>query len=538
MRSLYIFLALSIALVLRLYPTIVSGLPFSVDAWSPIRNTELLIEYTPIRLDDEVFDGYNNYWPGVSLFGAVFSQVTGIRPINLMAAIVPLAGGLTVLFFYALISRLSQNHKLAFFASILLATAFPYTLFMSGVTKETYANPIYMLSILIFLGSSKWRKILLFTIVSVALVLSHHLTTLVTIAVLASITLASSIARAGKGLSFDNLRLILVSILTATAALYFILFAYRGLKLALTASDILSVASYQTISFAAALYLTLKPHNSSRARTLLLCSSSAAIVSLSVLLCTKRPIVPEAPILPSHYILYAVPFILASPLVVLGLGRLREMQCEECMLPFFWFTTILGLEGYAVFGNSPLGLTLAYRTLNFLCIPLAILCAAGLERLYMRTNKPLNQRLKNLVATASLLLILTINSYNMYAAVSLQERYMGYFWLYRLPEYRASAWISTAAEDQVVAGDMKASPLLKEYFNVNVDVLQGLRYLTGKASSEPKILYIYNQMQYNGYVFYGGYTIDMPIGWTEKTFALNLIYSNGLVKVHKGVEGA
>ncbi|MEM3554117.1 MAG: hypothetical protein QW658_04080, partial [Candidatus Bathyarchaeia archaeon] len=199
MRSLYIFLALSIALVLRLYPTIVSGLPFSVDAWSPIRNTELLIEYTPIRLDDEVFDGYNNYWPGVSLFGAVFSQVTGIRPINLMATIVPLAGGLTVLFFYALISRLSQSHKLAFFASILLATAFPYTLFMSGVTKETYANPIYMLSILIFLGSSKWRKILLFTIVSVALVLSHHLTTLVTIVVLASITLASSIARAGKG---------------------------------------------------------------------------------------------------------------------------------------------------------------------------------------------------------------------------------------------------------------------------------------------------------------------------------------------------
>ncbi|MEM0054323.1 MAG: hypothetical protein QXL89_09085, partial [Nitrososphaeria archaeon] len=101
-----------------------------------------------------------------------------------------------------------------------------------------------------------------------------------------------------------------------------------------------------------------------------------------------------------------------------------------------------------------------------------------------------------------------------------------------------SAWISTAAEDQVVAGDMKASPLLEGYFNVNVDVLQGLRYLTGKASSEPKILYIYNQMQYNGYVFYGGYTVDMPIGWTEKTFALNLIYSNGLVKVHKGVEGA
>ena len=534
MRSLYVFLALSIALALRLYPTIVSGLPFSVDAWPPIRNTELLIKHTPIHLDDEIFDGYNNYWPGVSIFGAVFSQVIGLRPVDVMATIIPLTGGLTVLFFYAIINKLSQNHKLAFSASILLATSFPYTLFTSGVTKETYANPIYILSILIFLGSSRWRKILMFTIASAALVLAHHLTALVTIAVLASITLATSITRARNGLSFDNSRLLLASILTAVTALYFILFAYRGLKLTLTPSDIFSIASYQTIAFTAALYLTLKPHSSSNARTIILCSTSAALVSLIALFYTKRPIVPDAPILPSHYILYAAPFILASPLAVLGLGRLREMQYEECMLPFFWFATILGLEGYAVFGNSPLGLTLVYRTLNFLCIPLAILCAAGLDRLYMKTSKPRNQKLKNLMATAALLLIVTLNSYSMYAAVSLQERFMGYFWLYRLQEYNAGSWVSSTCGNNIIAGDVKFAYLLKYYFGSNVDEFHGLLYLAGKSFSKPHILLAYDQMKRNGYVFYGGYSVDLPEDWMERAGNLSLVYYNGIVNVYAG----
>ena len=62
-KYVYIALILLIGLFLRLYPTLLSGQPLSTDAWSPIRNTELLMEHTPIHLDDEVFDGNNNYWP-------------------------------------------------------------------------------------------------------------------------------------------------------------------------------------------------------------------------------------------------------------------------------------------------------------------------------------------------------------------------------------------------------------------------------------------------------------------------------------------
>jgi hypothetical protein len=346
------------------------------------------------------------------------------------------------------------------------------------------------------------------------------------------IALATSITRFRRGLSLDKSSLLLVSILTVVTALYFGFYAYRGLKLTLTLSDWLSAGSYQLIAFALALYFTSKPHTGSCTRTVLACSTAVVLVSLFALLCTKRPIIPGAPRLPSHYLLYASPFILASPLTVLGLGRLREMGGEHHTAPLFWLVAILGLEGYAIFGDSPLGLTLAYRTLNFLWPPLAILCATGLYRLYLTAGGLHARKLTKFMAATLLLLIAALNSYNVYVAVSMQERYMGYFWLYRIPEYKAGMWIASTS-NQTVAGDVKASYLLKDYFNVKVDVYQGLKYLAG-SGAKPQILLVYDQMLKNGYVLYGGYSVDLPENWTEKLYDLNLTYSNGHVNIYGG----
>jgi hypothetical protein len=531
-KCLYAIIAFSVALAIRLYPTFLSGLPFSTDAWSPIRNTELLLERTPISLDNAVMDGYNCYWPANSLFGAVFSQATGLKPMVAMAFGIPLAGALTIPIFYALICRISGSRRLAFFSSILLATAYPYALFTAGVTKETYANPLYVLSILIFMSRGKWRKTLLFAVASSALVMAHHLTALVAIAVLATIALASSIVRARRGVSPDRSSFLLVSILTAATALYFWLYAYRGFKVAVTPSDLLSAASYQVLALAVTLYLTFKPQKTSNWKTPLTCIASAAIISLIAFLCTKRPITPDAPTLPSHYMLYAAPFILASPLIVLGVGELRGMPSENSHAPLFWLSALVGLEAYAVFGDSPLGLTLAYRTLDFLCIPLIILSALGLQRLYKARGG--SRRAAKAAAITALIAVAALNSYNMYASVSLQERYMGYFWLYRQPEYCAAAWVKGTACNQTIAGDVKASYMLSDYFGLNVNALQGLQYLTGKTGSKPQILFTYEQMERNGYVIYGGYSVDLPENWMEKTFQLNLIYSNRVAHIYAG----
>ena len=532
-RYLYVTLPFFLALLLRLYPMLISDMPFSTDAWPLIRNTELLLGHTPIHLgNNEVFDGYNNFWPANTLFGAVFSQVTGLEPVVAMGLGIPLAGALTVLIFYVLVNKATGNIELAFIASLILATAFPYSLFTAGVTKETYANPLYMLCILLFLTGGGWRKTLLFIIASTALVMAHHLTAFVTIAVLASVTLAATIVRVWKGLNVDKFRFLHVSILTVVTALYFWLYAWRGLKVTLTFSDWLSAGSYQVVTFSLALYFTVK-HRHSHVRTLLTYFVATAFVFLFAFLCTQRSVVPGAPTLPTHYLLYVTPFILISPVMVLGFGALR-IGDEHGIIPVFWLATILGLEGYAVFGDSPAGLTLAYRTLNFLCLPLAVFCAAGLHRLHGTSSQLHIRKLARVTAAIFLALIVTLNSYNVYAAISLQERYMGYFWLYRTQEFQAGAWIRNTVSEQTVAGDVKVSYLLKGYFNLEVDTVQGLLYLTGKGSSKPHILFSYNEMLGNGYVVYGGYSVDLPKNWTERTFNLNLIYSNGLVKIHSG----
>ncbi len=530
-KYLQLTLILLIALSLRLYPAISSGLPFSVDAWSPIKNTDLILNFTPISLDSGILDDYNRYWPANSLFGAVFSQATGLTPIVAMAFGIPLAGALTIPIFYTLIYRVSGSRKLALFSSILLATAYPYTLFTAGVTKETYANPLYVLAILISLSRRGWREMVLFTVTSLTLVMAHHLTTLITIATLAAITLASLIIRIRRGASPDHFSPLPLLILTALTTLYFTLYAHKGLKVTLTLSDLLSATSYQILTFTIALYLILKPQNHLNWRTILKCTASAAIIFLIVFLCTRRPLTPDAPILPSHYLLYATPFILMVPLAVLGLGELRSRGGNN-LIPLFWLSTLAGLGAYAVFGDTPLGLTLAYRTLNLLCIPLLALSAYGLYRLYEAYTGSQRQKIVKVAAITALIAAAALNSYNLYASVSLQERYMGYFWLYKQPEYYAAAWIKGAASNQTIACDVKTSYLLTNYFGLNTNVLQGLQYLTGRTGSKPQILITYEQMVKNGYVIYGGYSVDLPENWMEKTSQMNLIYSNKVTNIY------
>jgi hypothetical protein len=205
----------------------------------------------------------------------------------------------------------------------------------------------------------------------------------------------------------------------------------------------------------------------------------------------------------------------------------------------FWLASILGIGAYAVFGCPDLGFGLAYRTVNFLWPPAALLCALGLKGLYSRAGGFHNRRivagLTKAAGVLAFLAIVLVNIFNVYAAVSLEERYMGYFWLYKAQEYEAGSWTSAFTYGNgTIAGDVKASYLLKDYFNLKVDVFQGLKYLAGKGDLGHELLYIYGQMLRNGYVLGGSYSVDLPRNWTERLYVLSLLYSNGPVSVYGG----
>jgi len=525
----YMILPVAVAVLLRVYPYLISGLPFSVDSWPSIRYAELLLSRTPVPLNDaSVFSSRYNYL-GEKLFGAVISALTGLQPLDAMAFFVPVAGAFSILIFYALVNGL-YGERVSFIASLFLATAFSDVILTAGVKGETYAHPLYLLLILLFLNQRLgWRKkTLLFTVTSASLVLTHYYTAILTAAILASMGLGAIIMRAKEGASLEARNLMFPAILAGSIFMYFLLYANWAFDF-VSSIDWLSAASYQAVLFSLTLWLTLKPQN--RKEIAFMCPMVSAAAFAFAWLATRRSLVPGAPILPAHYILYAGPFIAAAPLCALGYGMMGKMRGEQHATPLFWLATVLGLEGYAIFGNADpgLGLTLAYRGVNFLLPPLAIISAVGVHWLheYGRLRKTVK------VGAAVVLFILSANVYSVYAAVNLQERYMGYFWLYRLPEYRAAAWVKGSAGNLTVAGDVKTLYLLKHYFDVNVDAFQGFRYLAGDAQ-KPQILFIYDQMLKNGYVVYGGYSVDLPENWMEKASSLSQVYSNGLVNVYVG----
>jgi len=530
---LFILVPLLIALCLRLYPTIITGMPFSTDGWPIIKNTQLLLSHTPVPLSSKIFDGYDNYMPANSLFAAILSEVTSIAPINIMALGIPIVGALAIPIFYVLVNKVTRNSKISLIASILLATAFPYALFTAGVTKETFASPIYMSLILLFLLKHNWKTTLLYTTVSIALVLSHQATTFLTIVVLSTLTVGLYVSKGDKeqNVNSNKSNILFVGILSTAAALYFGLYATPAIILTFTPSDLLTVGAYVVLATGTIVYLIHRNVKPTQKRTMLKCTVSFLAPAVIMFLITKIPMLPGAPILPLHYFVYAVPFLITTPLIIYGLNDLNKNNFP-LIVPLFWLTAVLSLAIYTVFGNVPGGEGFVYRFLNFMLPPMAILTAIALYKVY--TSKTLHfetRKISKFSAIALIAVITVTSTFSLYAAVSLQEPYLGYFWSYKPSEYAASDWIALNGNNQTITGDVKTQCLLNGYFKVNVNVLPGLNFLDG-ASSEPSLLYVYNQMKTNGYVLYEGSPVSLPANWISKLANYNVVYANSEVTIY------
>jgi hypothetical protein len=245
---------------------------------------------------------------------------------------------------------------------------------------------------------------------------------------------------------------------------------------------------------------------------------------------TRKSLLAGAPVLPVHYLLYLSPFVVLLPLMMLGFGGLHK-RSSALLLPLFWLAPLVGFEFYAVFGNSPLGLTLVSRLLNFLLVPLCALFGIAFYKLLVYFKGVRGSRVLCAGVVAAVLVVSCMNCYSVYAAVSLQEPYMGYFWLYRVPEAEASSWVSTHLLNGSIAGDVKVAYFLNDYFDVPVDVTSGLRFLRENGAA-PKLLFVYPEMSSNGYVIYGGYALTLPSNWSDKLSGLNHVYTNNMVNLY------
>lgn len=178
-----------------------------------------------------------------------------------------------------------------------------------------------------------------------------------------------------------------------------------------------------------------------------------------------------------------------------------------------------------------MGLTLTYQILDFLLLPLCILVGIAFYESYAASKRFRLGRYLCVGVGVIVLLVAFFNVYNLFAPVSLQELYMGYFWLYRAPEFAASTLIATSSSGLSVAGDMKVSYLLNGYYNIKVDAFHGYEFLGGDDSAQA-LLYVYPEMATNWYVIYYGNTCPLPQNWRNKLIDLNHVYSNNMVYLY------
>ena len=531
-KVLYILIPLAIALAIRLFPTLISGMPFSTDAWPLIRNTELLTANTPVPLNSALFEGYNNFWPASQVFGVVMSEVFALPAISAMALGIPIVASLAIPIFYFLVKRITQNSAVSVIAATLLATVFPYALFTAGVTKETFASPIYISLILVFLLKHTWKTMLLFSILSVSLALTHHLTSFLVLGIIASLTVASFVIKK-ENIGNENSgqsNLLFLSVFGGITGLYFLLFASPSFMQTITSESLVSVATYQILVISLVVYLAYSAKNSSMKRTLIKSAMGFVVIFLMTFLVTQVSLFPGAPTLPVSYFLYALPFIIGLPLCIFGLRGLYRRE-SKLLFPLFWVMGIFSFTLYAVFGNPSGGISLVYRSVNFVVPPLMILVAIGL---YIFFSKPRNldiRRITSVLAVVVIVSMVTVGTFTVYATVSLQEPYLGYFWRYEPSEFSASNWLITNSNNQSIAGDAKVSYLVKGFFDKSVSVTQGINYL-GEDGSPPELLYIYSQMYQNGYVLYGGSPVLLPANWTDRLTDYNCIFVNTEVSIY------
>jgi uncharacterized membrane protein len=538
-----LLLPFAVAVILRAYPYLSYGVPYSTDSWSPIRNSQQLLAYTPTALGgNPVFDNYNIYWPANSIFGAIASLVFDVVPVRIMPLIFPVVGATTVLIFFLIAEQVSGSTIVAFISSMLFATSGIDAIFTAAVTKETYAEPLFMLSILLMLKKTDAKSLVLFSLVSAALALSHHATDLLLVAASGSILVTSIVLHRRNGMPSGAKPLIFL-VSAAVGLVYLVLYAGVGLGPLgglFTIQDVLVAASFLLVFITPIAY-----HSISRPSRLTLVEGAFALglAILALVLGTRNTLLPLVPQLPGALLYDGAPYIALGVFAVLGYWLMQQTPEGRGRFAFVcsWLATMLGLASFAVFAGIPAGIDLAYRLLAFISAPSLILASFAMCRLFLSKGASHANAGRVALVTVVLLAIMIPTSYQTYQAAIGKDNLFGGQWSYQQSDLTGGQWISghlPAGNDltgATVAADARMQYLLTGYLGVSVDTASGYVYLQNSTNTapadRPQLLVTYSLMEENGYVLLL-YGLPLPSDWRASLQASSpILYSNGNIIV-------
>ncbi len=496
------------ALALRLFPYISSGVPYMTDTWPQISNANTLLANTPVPLvPAHGFDSYNIFWPGVTIFTAVLSVLTGLKPIALMPVATPLVNALAFLIFYALLRRFGFAPRYAFVASLIVGLGLISAIMGSGATKEAYAFPLlfsFVLLLGIGLESGRASFLGLSLLTFVSLLLSHHLTSVM--ALLVGVYLVAHSVSAGGGRSGRGLyaSVALIAAMLALGAYYFFVYASSVTLFVLTDSATLSILAYELVLLLP-LVVAITVMRSRR-----LMGSWSALALLSVLAvaagATKFSVTSDAPLLSPTLALAMAPYV---AMLLLGAYTVLRLPADEWRgrLGFFafWALGVLGIAYFATFGTAGLIVT-TLRIANFAYPALVVLGGATLVA-WMRS------RGVRLGAYALVVLFVVLSAAGMVWTAYYTGPLGGTQHAYLPGDVSSVAWVERGlAPNTTLYGDVRFGYLLSAYPGATIDVVGGYEFLTHPASPPTGCLLLSSLVSSVGYI---GESYGVPVSPSE-----------------------
>ncbi len=470
------FIPTFVALMLRLYPYLYTREPFTTISWDNLYLSNMLLS-GKVPLSSLLII---HPTLGSEFFSAIFSKVTSIYPISFEPLIIPAVGSISVLIIYLMVRDFGV--KVAFLSSTFLALFFGEALIDASVKNGVYGEPLFLLAIWLMMRRKiGLKEYFLLFLISLSLIPVYFYFTGFLFLIALFFTLYDR----------DWKKFISVSLP--------LLILFPHLSTIIRPIYLLALGVYIAFYFLTVFLLKFYVKGY---------VISGLIVVLVILSLFVK--LPYATVFPLYFLPFAVPYIV-------GFYYVEEKKLTYVNL---FLSSLLLVLLFSVLIKTSLSFYIAYRLMDYISIPLAMLFGLG----GVRTK----------LIPFILLILTTSNFFAIFATVSLQLPYTGGTTeVYTQPEFFAVGFISHNNVLAEVSTCVKFQ-FLFQYFGQSVDRYSAYYYLIGKAP--PPTLFLLTPSLSQGYVLNYNENLPNPVpaNYEEKLNNVSLIFNDRAVQLYMG----
>jgi hypothetical protein len=389
-------LVLLIALCARLVPLQNSELPYNIDGFPLARISEIMVE-TGDFPDPEGYSGllsYNMKLPVFSMMLAIFSLVLGMEPLTLLPYFCAVIGSLSAVFIFALARRLTESDLAAFSAGLFAALTGLFVYVTTAAMKQLLAIVLLCFILYLYPMRRDWRCRIAMAAALALLPFTHHLTSLIAMLILSFALAGTAFRRSAPHVR--TLRDFFLDVALGPCILLLALVYYRAVNLeiaseVMNANDAVLLGSVALILAVAARMVSMtaqtKPWffmkgEGNRVTFWHIFDEKVLVLAIGIAalyLNSRVHLFTGARMTSDTLLRLMLPYLLLAILALVGFNVLRYSKFPRRHLIAGMFLAPLCIMVFSALRDLDVfGFMVAYRSYNFMDIPLAICAGLGL----------------------------------------------------------------------------------------------------------------------------------------------------------------